>query len=642
MSSFNENDRTKIIPCSEKLSANLDEEQLQAVCAPLTNTCVFAVAGSGKTRVLTYRVANLIENGINENHMILLTFTNKASEEIKNRIKILLGKNRCTVTAGTFHSVASYFVRKYAKEINFNPNFSVIDEKTRNDYIKECRDYLLGTNEKIKPTEFPSHTVLASIYSGAINHNKTFVKYISEYYHYFKGETIDYILTIFEDYIERKEKTDCLDFDDLLLSFLDILNIEHVKKEINNYFKYIFVDEYQDINWLQYEIIEKLNNNQSLFVIGDSNQCIYQFRGSDDKYIDNFIKEHKNVNEYQLSHNYRSTPEILKLAEDSINHNNVSKKVILNTFNPTNIKPFVFGTYEISRQLEIMAQNIKKHYIKELDKVAILVRKGTEIEQVKKALLIENIPFNVKGNNNLLNKKYFNDICNILSFIDNTANETACKYILKMFDIYKNNIDKVYSYLKTIDFDLNKFNLDINYQTTQTIKLLSNIKNKSYENVSEIISEIWNVFYKQYVYNNYMNARDIEADINYLITFSSSFKKISQFIDFYLLERNKEKENTTKKAITIITMHKSKGLEWDYVYIPNLNETWFPRSKNKDVDSNTKQVQNERKLFYVAITRARKRLYLSYSEEDETGAELGASSFISELQPENFNCDFFE
>lgn len=642
MNSFDEY-RIKNIPCSKKLASDLDKEQLQAVCAPLSNTCVFAVAGSGKTRVLTYRVANLIENGIDEKYMILLTFTNKASEEIKNRIKTLLNKNKCTVTAGTFHSVASFFVRKYAKEIDFDSNFSVIDDKTRNDYMKECRDTLIKSHSgRIKDTEFPSHTVLTSIYSGAINHNETFIKYMEKYYHFFKGETLDFILTVFEDYIARKESTNCLDFDDLLLSFLDLLNIEHVKQEINGYFKYVFVDEYQDINWLQYEIIEKLNSNQSLFVIGDSNQCIYQFRGSDDRYIDYFIKTHKDVNEYHLSYNYRSTPEILKVAETLINNNDVHRKVVLKTLNQSNIKPFVFGTYEIPIQLRIMAQNIRKHYKDELDKVAILVRKGTEIEEIKKALLIEDLPFNVKGNNNLLNKKYFNDICNILSFINNAANEPACKYVLKMFDTYKDNINKAYDYLKTINFDLNKFNINISYKITSAIKIFTNIKNKKFENISEIISEIWNSFYKQYVYTNYTGYQNIESDVNYLISFSTGFKSINQFTDFYLLERNKEKENKQQKAITIITMHKSKGLEWDYVYIPNLNNSWFPRSKDDDVASNTKQVQNERKLFYVAITRARKRLYLSYSQQDNEGKDLGVLPFIEEFEQESFNCDFFE
>ena len=629
------------VPCDENLKKDLDPEQLKAVCAPLTNTCVFAIAGSGKTRVLTYRVANLINNGIKENSMLLLTFTNKAADEMITRIKKLLNKSRLSLTAGTFHSVASLFLRKYAKEIGYTKGFDILDSKSQKNLIKNCRDYYV-VNYKVNDSEFPSHNVLTEIYSGAINHNLSFVDFIKKYYPYIKGVTVDAILLIFQDYVDRKETTNCMDFDDLLLNFLDLLQNKSIQKEITDHFKYVFVDEYQDINWIQYEILELLNKgNDNMFVIGDSNQCIYQFRGSNDKYIDLFEKTHENVNKFHLTYNYRSTPQILNLAESSINNNDLNYTVELHTKNPDSSKPFVFGTQEKDKQIEYIAKDILKYHSKELNNVAILVRKGAEIERIKEILSKEGITSKIKGGNSLLQTKHFNDIYNILSSLENPANEVAFKHTLGLFNIYKTNVDKIYSNLKQNKFNLNKYSLTLAPQANSAMSLLISLKNAPYKNVSEKIRQISDMFYTKYIHTKFANADEIDEDIRYLMISSERFKEINQFIDFYLLERCKERETSSKSSITIITMHKAKGLEWDYVYIPNMNKSEFPRSKEKDINDNTEQVQNERKLFYVATTRAKKELVISYSMELEDGKEIGPSVFLEELEPDTFDHDFY-
>lgn len=631
----------KELVCSENLSKDLDPEQLQAVNAPLGNTCVFAVAGSGKTRVLTYRVANLINNGIPEKNMLLLTFTNKAANEMISRIKKLLNKPKLALTAGTFHSIASMFLRKYATLIGYQDGFNILDAKAQRELIKNCRDIYVK-NYKVKDSEFPSHLVLAEIYSGAINHNMTFIEYMKKYYPYLKGVTLDGILLIFQDYVERKNSTNCMDFDDLLLNFLDVLHNSEAKKEINSYFNYIFVDEYQDVNWIQYEILELLNqNNDCLFVIGDSNQCIYQFRGSNDRYIDMFEKKHKNVKQYHLTYNYRSTPEILNLAQCSIENNDSLYEVLLNTKNPSGKLPFIFGTQTKEEQLHAIAKDIIENHKNELENVAVLVRKGVEVEKIRQALTDEGLSVVIKGGNSLLQTKHFNDIYNILAFLSNPANEVACKHTLKLLTVSPYNAEKIYAHLKTKKFNLNKFSLKMPTQVIAAMSLLTSLYNAPYKTVGDKITQIKDLFYEKYIQLNYIEAESVEEDINYLIDSSSKFKTISQFMDFYLLERSKEKEKTKKKSITIITMHKAKGLEWDYVYIPNLNKSEFPRSKESDIDDNAEQVQNERKLFYVAITRARKELTISYSMKNEDGKAIGPSVFLEELEPELFDHDFY-
>lgn len=630
----------KPFTCDVSLAKDLDDEQLKAVCAPLTNTCVFAIAGSGKTRVLTYRVANLINNGIPENSMLLLTFTNKAADEMTSRIKTLLKKKKLTLTAGTFHSIASLFLRKYSEELNISKRFDILDAKAQKTLIRKCRDQYVY-NYKVKDSEFPSHNVLTEIYSGAINHNLSFVEYMKKYYPYIRGITIDGILLIFEDYVERKEQTNCLDFDDLLLSFYDLLKINKVREEITEHFRYIFVDEYQDINWLQYEILELLNASNSMFVIGDSNQCIYQFRGSNDKYIDIFEASHQNTQKYHLTYNYRSTPEILALAESSINNNPVSSHVYLHTKNSSSQRPLIFGTQTKEEQIRVIAEDIMDNHSSELNEVAVLVRKGAEIQEIREMLRTEGISAQIKGGNDLLNTRYFNDIYNILSFVENPYNEVAFEYTFSLMGLNVSTIKKIYSYLKKEKFRMDDFSLTLDKDSKNITKFLMNIQSKPYSNVSEKLEDIYNSFYRRYINMRYANASEIEEVVEFFINSSARFSTISQFLDFYILERNKEKEDKTKDTVTIITMHKAKGLEWKYVYIVNLNKTEFPRSKDKDIDDNTEQVQNERKLFYVAITRAKEELTIGYSMKNTDKKDIGPSAFLEELDPKIFDAEFY-
>ena len=207
---------------NETITNNLDKEQLAAVEAPLGNICINAIAGSGKTRVLTHRVANMIDNGYSESEMMLLTFTDKASQEMKTRIKEILKKNDLKLFAGTFHSIASRFLRKYASRIGMDESFTILTPYKQIKLMDNCRDKVVANYED-KDDRFPSANVLVDIYSSAINHDETFVSFMKKYYGYFTGERIDVIITIFEDYVCRKQDENTLDFDDLLISFYDLL-----------------------------------------------------------------------------------------------------------------------------------------------------------------------------------------------------------------------------------------------------------------------------------------------------------------------------------------------------------------------------------------------------------------------------------
>lgn len=629
----------KPIKANSIIEKELDSQQIKAVESPLGNTCVFAIAGSGKTRVLTYRVANLIDNGYKESEMMLLTFTNKAADEMTDRIKKILDRDKLDLVSGTFHSVASSFLREYSQEIGYNRNFKIITPGVQKALIESCRNeylekYMNGFNNE----EFPSKNVIADIYSGAINHNLTFREYIQEYYPYYRNDTPDGIILILKDYVERKNNDNLMDFDDLLLNFMDILAIKSVREKINKKFKYIFVDEYQDINWMQYQILEYLNTNNTMFVIGDSKQCIYQFRGSRPEYIDIFKNTHKNVFDFSLTYNYRSSPEILKMAEDVVSHNDYQNKVEILTKNESIELPLIFGcNNEIHEAEEIVKFIEKRKY--DLNETAILVRRGAQISIIEQVMKKHGIPYNLIGNISMYESEHVQDVIAFLQLIDDKTNEAAFYKTIRLFSgIGAVYADSLYKKLK-----MNKFDYNVTLKLTTgkqnyALSVLNRIITYPYKDISNMVQYIINTFYQKYAQNKYPDYEDRMEDLRYLLVQAKEYNNINTFLDDIITVK-KEDKRKSKNCLTIITMHKAKGLEWDNVFIPFINKGEYPRCKDKEFLQNTENIKNERNLFYVAITRARKNLYLSYSLY-YTDKPAGPSPFLEEMDEDVYDADF--
>ena len=622
---------------NNKMKKCLDPEQLAAVEAPIGNTCVFAIAGSGKTRVLTYRVAALIDNGISENEIMLLTFTNKASEEMSTRIKALLNKENLNLLAGTFHSIASKFLRLYCSELGYKKNFNIIDQDEQKTLMQGCRTKYVK-NYDVDDDSFPAKNVLCDIYSGAINHNMTFENYVETWHPYITGEDLDGILLIFEDYVAKKKTSNIMDFDDLLLNFLDLLNIDNICNKITSQFKYFFVDEYQDINWLQHEILEKLNSHESLFVIGDSAQCIYQFRGSNDKYIDTFVPTHKNAQKYHLTYNYRSTPEILKLAETSINNNKNIEYIKLNTKNPHGKKPYIIGSDTEFYSAIRIAQHISNYHSNNYSNISVLVRKRAQMSILEKVFKTYGIPCKMLGYLSMYQTEHIKDLVSILEFLNNPSNELAFSRTIKLFPgVGMATCEKLFKDLSENNFNISSVDVKkYPEKVRNAILLLENYSSAKYDNVGELLNKIYSSFYKSYMRTKMNNIRERMEDVDFLIDSAMGYKEIYKFLDEVILDINApNKDSSSENCVTITTMHKSKGLEWDYVYLPFLNKGEFPRANQGAINNNDINVQNERKLFYVAITRARKEIVLSYSMQFQMHAS-GASVFLEEFLPETF------
>ena len=626
------------IKCREELANDLDKEQLAAVEAPLSNTCVFAIAGSGKTRVLTYRVANLIDNNIPEKEMLLLTFTNKAAGEMVKRIKNILGKEKLNLLSGTFHSIACKFLRKFAHVIDYDSNFTIIDANAAKNLMDKCRDNYLASYSSPED-EFPSKNVLIDIYSGAINHQLSFDEYTKKYYPYYKGETIDAIILIFEDYVNKKISDNLMDFDDLLLNFLDVLMNDEARKTITDYYKYIFVDEYQDINWIQYEILELLNQHNCIFVIGDPCQCIYQFRGSDEKYIKIFQETHENVNSYKLTYNYRSAPEILLLAQDTINRNELPYEVMLHTKNPEYSIPYIYGTNDEIEEITKLAAIINMNYVDNLNNVAILVRRGTQINRVQQILETYGISCNLMGDKSLYENYYIQNLISLMQFKINYKNKIVFLNTSRIFggigEVLANQMYEVFADNNYVFYGLPS----INNKTSYAFEILRKIVEYQQQDISDLISYICNIYYKNYMYNKYENFEEKYADIEYLIRITKGSKDIENFLDAVTLDKVSQQSSTN--SVTVTTMHKSKGLEWDIVFLPFIDKGEYPRCRERDYVDNTFNVQNERNLFYVAITRAKKQLFLSYSLTYED-KPCGPSPFLEELDPEGYESIFYD
>jgi len=633
------NTENNTILCNEHIRKELDNQQLEAVESPLGNICVFAIAGSGKTRTLTYRVANLIDNGIPEEEIMLLTFTNKAADEMTERICNVLGKKKLSLISGTFHSIASKILREYAKEIGYSNKFKIVTPGVQRSLIDSCRsEYLEKYKQGFNNDEFPSKSVIADIYSGAINHNKTFREYMMEYYPYYRNDIPDGIILILKDYVARKDKEGMMDFDDLLMNFMDLLSIDDVRKIINKKYKYVFVDEYQDINWMQYKILERLNASNNMFVIGDAKQCIYQFRGSRPEYIDMFKKTHDNVHSYSLTYNYRSTPEILKLAEEVIFYNDPNNRIVMNTKNHKSSLPFIFGCDNEEQEIQKIAGFIRE---KEMDykETAILVRRGAQINIVEKVMKKENIPYNLVGNISMYESEHIQDLIAFLQLIDNRDNEAAFMRVATIFSgIGSKYSSAMYKLLKSTKFDYITASKAVRGIQQNVLNILAKIVCRSYADIPSMLQCVINDFYGNYAKNKFPDFEDRMEDIRYLFKTSEEYINLTLFLDDITTMRKQERKKG-KECVTIITMHKAKGLEWDNVFIPFVDKNEWPRCRDKDYLFNSDNIKNERNLFYVAVTRAKKELFISYSLY-YTEKPAGPSQFLEEIDGDVYEADF--
>src|SRR3989344_3112325 len=626
--------------------AELNEEQYQVVTQGDGPCLVLAGAGSGKARTLVYRVAYLLEKGANPNSILLVTFTNKAAREMTGRLELLLKDQVKGLWSGTFHHIGNRLLRTYGQAIGLNPNFNILDNEDSKSLIKACRQSVSLPNDKY----FPKADLIHKIISLSVNSKNNISDLINRRFSQIDENYIPLIEKIGNLYQARKKQANALDFDDLLSEWNRLLlESESVREKLAKQFKYILVDEYQDTNYIQGEIINHLaGDDQNVLVVGDDSQSIYSFRGAVVENILDFPKNFSQTKTFKLEINYRSTPEILGLANESIRHNRHKFDKKLRTHKKSGERPALVALDSVDSQADFICQRIldlQKEQRINLNEIAVLFRAHFQSLELELAMNKRNIPYVMRGGLRFFEQAHIKDVVAYLRILANHLDEVSWVRILQLqtgigpatVDLIWQNIRQVGSLKQILE---KSFNLPLKAAGgwTEARNILLKLYSLEPSGLSALIETILTFGYQKMVRNNFENSEDRLADLEQLAIFADRYDSLDKFlVDTALGENFKgsklvENKESILEAVILSTIHQAKGLEWKAVFIISLLDGQFPNAKAFD---NYQDLEEERRMFYVASTRAQDQLYLTYPIfSSYTGQINQVSQFVKEL-PKN-------
>lgn len=620
---------------------------------------VIAGAGSGKTRVLTYRIAYLMEMGVDPFSILALTFTNKAAREMKSRISLIVGEEKSkNLWMGTFHSIFAKILRSEADLLGYSSNFTIYDtqdsERLIASIIKELKldkDLYKYRNIRNRISSLKNNLVTVKTYLN----NQELIQQDNESRRPLFGK-------IYQTYANRCFKASAMDFDDLLLKTNELLNrYPEVLAKYQERFKYIHVDEYQDTNHSQYLIVKALADRyENLCVVGDDAQSIYGFRGANIENILNFQKDYLNSTVYRLEQNYRSTKNIVNAANSVINNNINKLDKNVWTENEVGNKINVNQSITDSEEGRFVASSIfenKNNLRLDNDSFAVLYRTNAQSRSIEDALRRKNIPYQIYGGLSFYQRKEIKDILAYLRIIINPNDEESFKRIINYptRGIGQTTIDKLLIYSNKNNTSLfNSLvlleNVDINNGTkTKLTNFLNLIKNFQILNVKlnalEIIDEVLkrtgiiNLLKLDGSPEAISRIENIEALLNAVKDFIEGQEEVvgadgslSEFLeDVALISELDKDKNETDKKVSLMTIHLAKGLEFSHVYIVGLEEDLFPSALSSTTRTD---LEEERRLFYVALTRAKRQVTITYAKNRYRWGKLNdcePSRFINEI-----------
>ena len=636
---------------------DLNEEQLNIINNIKGPNLVIAGAGSGKTRTITYSVAKLLLSGVRPNQIMLVTFTNKAANEMVKRVETLLGKRPKGIWGGTFHSIANRFIRRYAKMLGLKANYIIMDET-------DARALMKLSIEKANVQEieerFPTSRITKDILSFSINCNKSIRDVILWKYSQFESEkVIKKLEEVFKIYREKKAQDNLVDFDDLLIYWNQLLDERVVAQLIAKNIKYVLVDEYQDTNYIQDEIIYKIvnqNPDQNIIAVGDDAQSIYAFRGANFQNILNFEKRFNNCKRYTITYNYRSIPEILNLANNSIQHNEKQFKKSMRSTRLKGVLPYQVNLGDDVDQARFITTQILKLRSDgyDLEEIAILVRAGSHTLRIELELRAKNIPYEVRAGVAFFERAHIKDMLAHLRIIENPHDEVSWSRIFSIIHgIGTTSGTKIFEAISNIEHPIDALINKMFYAeklkgsriSKEGIKnLISYVKKlidfSPDDNPSEVIEDLIKVL-EDHLKSKYDNWQDRIDDLKQLSIYAQSFPTIQKFLENLSLNLSNLESKTVQAGeqseeenpLILSTVHRAKGLEWRVVFIPMLCEDSFPSSRSV---GDQEAFEEERRVFYVAITRAKDQLYLVSPSIKNTyrGPQMvRLSQFVSELNP---------
>ena len=603
----------------------LNEQQQEAVFCTEGPLLLLAGAGSGKTRVLTHRIAYLMDQGVNPYHIMAITFTNKAAKEMRERVDDLVGYGAEHIWVSTFHSTCVRILRRHIDKLGYGNSFTIYDADDQKSLIKQiCKQY------KIDTKMMPERKIINEI-SSAKDEFMTPSEYETRHQYDFKKKKI---AQIYKEYQRQLKANNALDFDDLIFKTVELFQFHpEVLDYYQERFRYIMVDEYQDTNTIQFQLVSMLARKyHNLCVVGDDDQSIYKFRGANVKNILNFENVFPEAVTIKLEQNYRSTKNILNAANEVIKHNKGRKAKKLWTENEEGdlIEFHQYGTeYEEARQIidKIEALSNEGYDYKNM---AILYRTNAQSRVFEESFMIKNIPYRIVGGTNFYQRKEVKDILSYLKVVDNGLDDLAVRRIINVprRGIGAASFDKIYVYgvEHNISFLVACFSADhivslgiAKKKINGFADLIRDFRRKMEEGSLE---ELFKYITEETGYIADLKAEETEEAegrieninelLNKVVTYEQEAEEasLSELLEEIALVADIDNLEDSDNRVVLMTLHSAKGLEFPYVFICGMEDGIFP-SYMTVMSENDDDMEEERRLCYVGITRAKKKLYLS-------------------------------
>lgn len=602
------------IPYEHELNA----AQYEAVMHNNGAALVIAGAGTGKTRTLVYRVARLIEDGVPPESILLLTFTRKAASEMLRRASGLLDGRCEQVSGGTFHSFGLNLLRRHAKAIGYDQSFNVLDQGDSEDVIHLIRSQLKLDKSRRR---FPRKNTLQRILSLSINKRLEVEEILEKEYPAFEDYLGD-IQTIFKQYSDYKKKYNLMDYDDLLVNLHDLLKDKaDIRKDVNKLYTYIMVDEYQDTNRLQHEIVLLLaGEKENVVAVGDDAQSIYGFRGADFQNIMFFPESFSECTVYKIEENYRSTQPILSITNEIIHGAVYKYEKELFTRRTGGDLPMIVKSHDERQQSEFIAQQVLE--VREegvpMDEIAVLFRNGFHSFDLELELNRARIAFRKFGGMKFIETAHIKDVLSFMRVLFNSRDAVSWQRALMLLDgVGPRTASSVTDTLSSGDPFSKNFKIQDIKRGRETInelmKELRSLKEQRFS-VGEKASAMAE-FYKPILKNRHDDWQKRWKDIETFVQIAERYKSLREFLSDMALEPPLESlaeltpESKEEEFITLSTIHSAKGLEWKVVFLIWALEGRFPSAKAvEDIET----LEEERRLFYVACTRAKDRLFITH------------------------------
>lgn len=625
---------------------DLNPEQRAAVLAPDGPALVIAAAGTGKTRVLTYRVAYLVERGVDPRRILLLTFTNRAAREMLERARRLVGDSVGGLWGGTFHHMANRILRRHAEVLGFRSDYTILDEDDARRLVRAAADEL-----NLLGAHFPKPEVLLSLFSLAANTEQSVTDVAKKRFDEHLAVNPADIVRVHQAYTARKRALNAMDFDDLLVNGVRLFR-EHpeILARYQKQFEHILVDEYQDTNRIQAEWVDRLaERHRRLMVVGDDFQSIYSWRGADFRNILQFPRRYPDARIFKLETNYRSAPGILAVANACIAGNPEQFQKVLRPVRDIESPPLLAQVFSGDDQARFVADAIRELVRSGVraDRIAVLYRAHHHALELQLELTRQQVPFVITSGTRFFEQAHVKDVLSLVRLLVNPGDELAFRRLLELLPkVGEKTAERLWSALgkrcDLTDPDMRKrveqgLPAAAQPEWRAIAQIATNWKEEHLEeDPGEVIYQFVKAFYEQYAYETFENAERRLEDVSAVIDYASNFETAEAFLAETALQTHLDAEGEQiveegAEAVRLSTIHQAKGLEWDVVFVLWLAENMFPSARAiADPDG----LAEERRLFYVATTRARDRLILCVPQ-----ARRGRDGHYNWYTPSRFVCE---